>query len=205
MWEVPFSKKIVSTPRVAAWTHKDDRPDPGIGNKTAQAVASGAFFALYTGAVNVTEFALYPPGKVADHGWLSECIGWPGSNLKLDLHLPVTGRCKSQLKICWGAFWAAKPIVVWMGGPGWAGWQGTGAHCTLWGSRPLLWCSRDTHSIPTQHPLDTHSIPTQYPLVNTVVRRDYQKAIYGPKSLIARMPIFTSGYWVGIEWVLSGY
>ena len=42
---------------MAAWTHKDDRPDPGIGNKTAQVVASDAFFALYTGAVNVAEFA----------------------------------------------------------------------------------------------------------------------------------------------------
>ena len=66
-------------------------------------------------------------------------------------------------------------------------------------------CSCDTHSVPTQHPLNTHSIPTQYPLVNTVVWRNYQKAIYGPKSLIARVPIFTSGYWVGIEWVSSGY
>ena len=37
------------------------------------------------------------------------------------------------------------------------------------------------------------------------MRRDYQKIIYGPKSLIACMPIFASGYWVGIEWVLSGY
>ena len=34
--------------------------------------------------------------------------GWPGPNRKLDLHLPVTGRCRSQLTICLGAFWAAK-------------------------------------------------------------------------------------------------
>jgi len=58
----PFFKKIlvVSTPRVAAWTHKGDRPDPGIGNTTIEAVASDAFFALYTGAVNVSEFAPLP-------------------------------------------------------------------------------------------------------------------------------------------------
>jgi len=118
----PFLNKIfvVSTAHRAAWTHKDDRPDPKIRNKTAQAVASDAFFALYTGAVNVSEFAPYPPGEVSDHGWLSECIGSPGSNLKLDLHLPVTGRCKSQLKICWGPFGAAKPSGVegsaWVGG-----------------------------------------------------------------------------------------
>ena len=42
---------------------------------------------------------------------------WPGSNLNLDLHLPVTGKCKSQVKICLGAFWADKPMVVWMGAP----------------------------------------------------------------------------------------
>ena len=45
----PFLKKIlvVPTQRLAARTPKDDRLDPGIGNKTAQAVASDAFFALY--------------------------------------------------------------------------------------------------------------------------------------------------------------
>ena len=118
----PFLKKIlvVPTQRLAARTPKDDRLDPGIGNKTAQAVTSDAFFALYTGAVNVSDFAPYPPGEVSDHGWLSECMGSPGSNLKLDLHLPVTGRCKSQLKICWGPFGAAKPSGVegsaWVGG-----------------------------------------------------------------------------------------
>ena len=50
----PIFKKIlvVPTERVAAWTPKDDRLDPGIGNKTAQAVASYDFFALYAGAVN---------------------------------------------------------------------------------------------------------------------------------------------------------
>ena len=118
----PFLKKIVvvSTQRLAARTPKDDRLDPGIGNKTAQAVALDAFCALYTGAVNVSDFAPYPPGEVSDHGWLSECTGSPGSNLKLDLHLPVTGRCKSQLKICWGPFGAAKPSGVegsaWVGG-----------------------------------------------------------------------------------------
>ena len=44
----PIFKKIlvVPTERVAAWTPKDDRLDPGIGNKTAQAVASASMKAI---------------------------------------------------------------------------------------------------------------------------------------------------------------
>ena len=63
----PIFKKIlvVPTERVAAWTPKDDRLDPGIGNKTAQAVASYDFFALYTGAVNNPELGHGVPCALA--------------------------------------------------------------------------------------------------------------------------------------------
>ena len=52
------------------------------------------------------------PGPRGSGGERGLGVGWPGSNLKLDLHLPVTGRCKSQLKICLGAFWTEKPMVT---------------------------------------------------------------------------------------------